>query len=641
MNSGTIKGEAVRGPLGTVHSVLALLFAAYQLYYIRAIPYEPAIHGIVHLGFAMVVLLMGRLRESPHSKLVVGWLVCLLLAAVAVTAYFFVDYRTILANPSRPPTVALVFGVIAVIVAVILSRQSFGMTFPLLAAVGCLYVLYGRFLPGIWRAPAVSIQRAITLLAADVTSPWGLYGSLLGISANYLFLFILFGSTLHAFGGLRFVFQLGSLVAARVRSGAAAMAVISSALLGSITGSTVANVTITGSFTIPMMMKEGYTPEQAAAIETAASNGGQFLPPVMGATVFVMAAYTGIPYIDIARAALVPALLYFLAVFLYCELNAARNSITPTPANSRVNMRETAMDALLFITPLAVLAVLMLEGYSLMAVIFWATIAAVGGGLLSAAVRRKDRLDWAKVIDTLSQGVKSGAEISVLLAVIGIFVGALEVTGLTLDLSVVFGRLAGDSVFLLLVATVLISLILGTGVPTPAAYVIVATVLSPLLIRQGIPVLQAHLFPLFYAFIAHLTPPVGLGLLVACKIAGSNYWRSAVEVFKAAFVSVILPFCFIYAPGILLDYETPAVAIAEITASALLFFSLTVFSVNHWRTRLAPLERLALLAACLFSAGFIGLPRNDVWIALSALAGLVAVVSNQRRPVVAHFKREG
>ena len=607
---------------------LVFVFIGYQMYYIKALPFEPTVHAILHLGLAMTLCSWFRLRAGTRSPVVLGFIILVLLASITVTAYFFLSYKAILANPSYPPLIALIIGVVAALTAITLVRWSYGWLFPIFSALAALYVLYGDHVPGMLRAPSMSLQRAITLLATDVTSPWGLYGNLLGLSANYLFLFIIFGSVLHAFGGLRFIMQLGSLVASKLRSGPAALAVVSSALLGSITGSTAANITITGAFTIPMMKKAGYTPAQAAAIEAAASNGGQFLPPVMGATVFVMSSYTGIPYLEIAKAALIPALIYFSMLLVYAELNARKLNITTLP--SQLNLRELLFDAPLFIIPLAALMGMLMMGYSLMMVIFWSVIVVIVLGVISG-IRKEARINWVEVKEKFAEGAVMGANVAIILAVIGIAVAALEVTGLTLKLSVVLGNLAGNNLFLLLFFTALASILLGTGVPTPAAYVIVATVLSPLLIRQGLPALQAHLFPMFYAFLSHLTPPVGIGLLIACKLAGSEYRSGAIEVWKAAFPSLFLPFFFVYTPAILLQFDNISLGILSVFSVVLIFFTMAVIVNKQWKNRMRPAEEAIMIISCILSLFYIFFQKNHLWIILAiALCGISLFMNSKR-----------
>lgn len=608
--------------------ILVFAFIGYQLYYIRAIPYEPPVHAIIHMGFALALCTWAKLRKVPHTPANIIPIFLILIGSIAVTAYFFFGYKTILANPSYPPFIALVFGVIATVLAMAVVRWSYGWLFPIFSLLGLLYILYGRHIPGLLKANSSNLQRAITLLAADVTSPFGLYGNLLALSANYLFLFIIFGSVLHAFGGLRFIMQLGNLVSSKLRSGPAALAVISSALMGSITGSTVANITITGAFTIPMMKKAGYKPYHAAAIEAAASNGGQFLPPVMGATVFVMSSYTGIPYLEIAKAAVIAALVYYVMLLLYAELNARKLDLTHIPVE--INYKGLLLDAPLFIVPLTMLVVMLMKGFSLMAVIFWSIAAVVVLGLLSG-LRKDARIDWQEVREKFADGALTGANVAVLLAVIGVPVAAIEVTGLTLKLSVLFGNLAGNNLLLLLIFTMITAIILGTAVPTPAAYVIVATVLSPILIKNGLPKMQAHLFPMFYAFLSHLTPPVGIGLLVACKLAGSKYLEGAIEVWKAAFPSLLLPFFFVYSPAVLLQYDKPIEVVWATVGMTLAFFTMAVLFHREWKYKLTLLEGLLMTAASLFSLYYILLDKNPLWIIISLVLSAATLLINMNR----------
>ena len=215
-----------------VFYTLAFSFIGYQMYYIKANLTELSVHAIIHLGFAMALCSWHKLRSRTHSLKSLIYIITIFICSLAVTAYFFFSYKAILNNPSHPPLIALVFGVIAAVISAILVRWSYGWLFPIFCIIAFLYVLFGNHIPGMFRGPSVSLQRTITLLVTDVTSPWGLYGDLLGLSANYLFLFIIFGSILHAFGGLRFIIQIGNLIASKLRSGPAALAVVSSALLG-------------------------------------------------------------------------------------------------------------------------------------------------------------------------------------------------------------------------------------------------------------------------------------------------------------------------------------------------------------------------------------------------------------------------
>ncbi len=605
---------------------LIVILFLYQLWYIQTLPYETMTHTIIHLGLAVIVILIARLKEAKTRLM---WMLLVLMGVMAVfsTVYLFTNYRVILSDPSYPPTMALITASVMTVICFLLVKWSFGLVFPAFGFAAVLYVLFGDVLPGAFSAPSTSVGRAVTLLAADVTSPWGSYGSLLELSANYLFLFIAFGAILNAFGGLKFVVQLGNIAANALRSGPAALSIITSALLGSVTGSSAANITVTGSFTIPLMKDSGYTPHQAAAIEAAASNGGQFLPPIMGATVFVMAAYTGIPYIEIMVAALVPALIYFFILLVYAETNAIKMDMQRK--DYELDTKQMLFDAPRFVIPFGVLIFLLLSGFSLMRVVFWSTIVVIAVGVLYG-LNKKTRLKWPEVKERFVKGILTASNVAVILALVGVVVAAIEITGLSHQLSMIFGAFAGDNVFVMLLLTMVASLILGVGLPTPAAYVIVATVLSPLLLRAGVPLLQAHLFPLFFAVISHLTPPIGIGLILASNLADASFKKSAIEVFKAAYVVVFLPFFFIYTPELLLDYETIYGLVSTIFAILLLFFTFSIFLNNHFKLKLNHKERLIMLGTTILTLLFI-IFDNPLLLAIGVGGCILGLYLNKKR----------
>lgn len=610
------EGKPKTGPIiDYLAQVLAFFMVLYHFWYIASLPWEPAQHAILHLGFASSLLFLVNLQEKIRAYSLV-----LLFLSLFSNLYFFINYEGILANPSYPPTMALVCGGIAIFLVFLLTVRAFGWVFPILTGISIIYMGLGQFLPVSVETPPIDLERLITLLSADVTSPWGVYGSLLGLSANYLFLFIFFGTLLEAFGGLRFIMSFGSLAASKFKSGAAALSVFTSALLGSLTGSTVANITITGSFTIPMMKKSGYRPEEAAAIETAASSGGQILPPVMGATAFVMAGYTGIPYLTIAKVSFLPALIYFGIVLLFVEITARKLRILPLP-KQEINVRKLLIDAPIFLLPLLLVLVLLMQGRSLMFTIFWASLSAVSTGLLLGKIGG-EKFDWPEIKQRLFNGIISGCQIAVVLGLIGIIVGTIEVTGLGIKIGEIMGRFFQDSLFLLLLMTALTGMILGVGVPTPAAYIICATILSPAMIKLGVPVLQAHLFPLYYAVFAHLTPPVAIGLMVACKMAGANYWKASWPAIKVATPSFLFPFFFIYAPGTLLQGESVFSIIYQVFAVCLIFIAFTIILNSFWVVALSKVQTGVFTVSLIVLFSYIFLfPYNVLILAGSILVG--------------------
>ena len=436
-----------------------------------------------------------------------------------------------------------------------------------------------------------------------------------------MFLYVFFGAALYAFGALRFVMGVSQWVGGKLRSGPAAVAVVSSSLLGTMTGSTAANITITGAFTIPMMKRSGYSPAQAGAIEAASSNGGQIMPPIMGAAAFVMAGFTGIPYIKIVVAAIVPALLYFAGVFLYAELNARKMKIATT--QMPINGKQLLLDAPLFFIPLGVLVFLLIVGYSLPFVGFWAIISLVAVALINS-VRKEARLNVKEVLDKITDGVYTASSIAIMCALVGILVTCIKVSGLGIKLPMLIQDISHGYLIIALLIGMLSSILLGMGVNTVAAYLLVAIGLSPALVQMGVPLLQAHLFPFVFAVFSHLTPPIAVGAMIAARLAGADYWKTAIEALKIAFTAFLLPFFIIYVPVIILRPEGGLLlSIAQMAAIILGVMSLQVALSNYFNTALRRNERLVFLIAALFCLSFPFLkvyPYFYVGIALFAIS---------------------
>lgn len=604
--------------------VVAIAMAVYQLAYTQYLLQDPTGHRITHLGFAFVVVFLSLMLRSKK-----GWRVklVLLLASVAVTGYLMILLDEILTYRSaRPFTSDLIIGLLALFLAFAGSYLIFGKTFPIIAAAFMAYLYLGRYLPYPFMIAPVPVERLIMWLSAGVGSPEGIYGDILSISANYLFLFILFGAMLHAFGGTRFIIGIGQWIGSRLRSGPAAVAVLGSSLLGTVTGSTVANITITGAFTIPLMKKAGYTPAQAGAIEAASSNGGQIMPPIMGATAFIMAGFAGIPYITIILAAVVPALLYYFSVFLYVQLTAQKMKVEPIL--EPVSGKQLLLDAPLFFVPLAVLIFLLAQGYTLPYVAFWSMMTLVALALINH-LRKEARLTFKRVVERVTSGVRTASEMAVVCALIGVVATSIKVSGLGIKLPLVIQDVSQGILPIALFIVMISSILLGMGVPTPVAYLLVAIGAVPALVAMDVPLLQAHLFCFIFAVFSHLTPPVAIGALVAAQIAGARYWPTAWEAIKAGFTAFLLPFFIIYAPVIILRPEAGlALSIAQIIAIPLAILSLQITLSNYCFTVLRRNERLAFgIASLLFLAAVF---MQNYPFLLAGIALFVVNIARQR-----------
>jgi TRAP transporter 4TM/12TM fusion protein len=575
--------------------VVALVMILYQLIYTQYLLQGPTAHKITHLGLAFLVVLLSLIQKEKKGRLL-RWV--LLVVSVAFSTYLMGYLNDImLYRQSIPLPSDVVVGVFVLIVTFIVAYQVLGKTFVIIAGACLCYLILGRYLPHPFTVAPVGFTRLIMWLSAGVGIEQGVYGPILGLSANYLFLLIIFGGMLYAFGGVRFIMGVGKWLGSKFKSGPAAVAVVGSSLLGSMTGSTVANVTITGAYTIPLMKKAGYKPKQAGAIEAASSNGGQIMPPIMGATAFIMSGFTGIPYIKIALAVLVPAILYYLGLLFYVQINAYRLDIAVE--KEKINGKELLLDSPLFVVPLGVLIFLLVKGFSLPFVVFWSIMSLVGLSLIFS-IRKASRLNFSEVINALTKGARTACDVTIINAIIGVVATCVETSGLGIKLPLLVGEISQGVLVIALLITMVSSIFVGMGVPTPAAYMLVAIGAAPALVKMGVPLLQAHLFPMIFACFSHLTPPIAIGALVASQLAEAEYWPTSWEALKAASTAFLLPYFIIYAPVIVLQPDAGMiVSVTQLAAIPLGVLSLQIFFSRYFLGLLDGPKRIAFGATAL------------------------------------------
>ena len=573
--------------------VVALVMILYQLIYTQYLLQGPTAHKITHLGLAFLVVLLSLIHKEKKGRLL-RWV--LLVISLSFSTYLMVYLNDIMMfRQSIPLPSDVVVGVVVLIVTFIVAYQVLGKTFVIIAGACLCYLILGRYLPHPFTVAPVSFTRLIMWLSAGVGIEQGVYGPILGLSANYLFLLIIFGGMLYAFGGVRFIMGVGKWLGSKFKSGPAAVAVVGSSLLGSMTGSTVANVTITGAYTIPLMKKAGYKPKQAGAIEAASSNGGQIMPPIMGATAFIMSGFTGIPYIKIAVAVLIPAILYYLGLLFYVQINAYRLDIVVE--KEKINGKELLLDSPLFVVPLGVLIFLLVKGFSLPFVVFWSIMSLVGLSLIFS-IRKETRLNFSEVIQALTKGARTACDVTIINAIIGVVATCVETSGLGIKLPLLVGEISQGILFIALLITMVSSIFVGMGVPTPAAYMLVAIGAAPALVKMGVPLLQAHLFPMIFAVFSHLTPPIAIGALVASQLAEAEYWPTSWEALKAASTAFLLPYFIIYAPVIVLQPDAGmVVSVTQLAAIPLGVLALQIFFSRYFLGLLEGAKRFAFGAA--------------------------------------------
>jgi TRAP transporter 4TM/12TM fusion protein len=549
-------------------------------------------HQNIHLAFALVLVFLFAVKESKKRWRLL--LLTFLVLSLITTGYIHIFQEELLLRLAFPIFSDVIIGTILMLLVLEATRRAFGIVLPALAFILILYTAFGYLLP----APLYTMQYSFGKLISKLSLLNGLYGTILGISANYLFLFVAFGSVLQISGAGKFFVQVGRLLGQRLAGGAALTAVVSSALLGTLTGSVSANVVTSGSYTIPLMKKSGYQPEQAGAIEAAASTGGQIMPPIMGAAAFVMAGITGISYFRIIVVAAIPAILYFFVVGLYAQLQAIKLGIKPLP--EKIDVKEMLSTSYLFIIPISILVILLAVGYTPMYVIFWTIISVIVLSLL----RKETRPSLTQWAEGFSSGAKLGAQIGVSCAVIGIIVTCITLTGLGLKLPGLVETLSGGSLGIALILTAAVALILGCGMPTVAVYVLVVIVTAPVLLKMGLPLLTAHFFAFFFAVMNFVTLPVAIGAMVASKVAGANFIRTGTESMKAALGGFIIPFLLILVPVLMLELQGPVLEmIIKVISSLVILVAFEIVVVNHYLIPLNIVERItaAISGAMLFA----------------------------------------
>jgi TRAP transporter 4TM/12TM fusion protein/TRAP transporter TAXI family solute receptor len=526
-------------------------------------------------------------RRSTVARARTALTILLIAAALFSCGYLVLEHTALMRRVGMPTTLDLLAGAIAVIVVLELARRATGWGLVGVALLAIAYALAGPWLPGMLAHRGYSVTRIIEQLYLSTEGIWGIP---LGVSADFVFLFVLFGAILDAAGGGELLIGLAARVAGRTRGGPAKTASVASALMGSLSGSAVANVATTGAVTIPLMKRSGFRPYFAAAIEAAASTGGQLMPPIMGAGAFILATWTNIPYAHVALAALVPALLYYVALFMAIHFRAGRMGLEPGSTQST----GPVVARLHLLVSLAVIVALLAMGRSPMRAAFWGVVT----GVLMAMLRSATRLDARTLRRALVAGAAGTVQVAAACATAGIVVGVASLTGIGLRMSELVITLANGHLPIALGLTAIGSIIIGMGLPTTAAYVVLAALGAPALVNLGVPLLAAHLFIFYFGAISNVTPPVSLAAYAAAGIAEASALRTALTAMGLAAAGFIVPFMFVYAPPLLLNGLPGTVAISVVTA----FVGVTALAaavIGYARRPLAAWERLLLAAAAI------------------------------------------
>jgi len=577
----------------------ALIFCGLAMFAYHMISSQVVLAGyidnqVIHLGFVLTLIFLDAAIRDPRSVPRVLNLGAI-AASLAALAYVYFNVEFLEESVGFPTTTGVIVGSALVLLVVEATRRGWGLVLPLVAAIFIAYFVYGHLLAGPLSHKEFKYAFVISYLSVGLS---GIFGTFLAISADQVFLFVVFGSLLSVIKINDLFFELGKWVGRYFKGGPGQTAVVSSSLVGTVTGAAVANVAITGAFTIPFMKKVGYTPAQAGAIEATASTGGQIMPPVMGASAFLMASFLGVPYGSVMVAAFIPALLYYWTVMLGVQFMSVRSGIE-TP-KEKIDSALVVRRLPLFAIPLAVMIVMLAMNYSPSMAAFWAIVIAIAMSYLSADTRPK----FGALLKCLAEGAVTGAQIGISLAIVGIMAQTLITTGLGSKIAGLVELFSAGSLVLALILTMGVSLLLGCGVPTAAAYSLVAIVVIPSLVRMGVEPMSAHFFAFYFAVISAVTPPVALAALAGAGLAGASLMRTSIEAFKLAIAGFIIPFLAIYNPAILMRPESLIFAIGTAIAVPIGLTTLTASIYGCGLVPFRPIDRLLAIAATVLLCGY-------------------------------------
>ncbi len=556
------------GKTNTAITVLMMLWVVFQLWFttfgiISAVSLR-AIHCMFLLLFTFLLYPADTSRKNETVSRPKVTDIILIAVSLAAFGYLVFKYTDIARSGGRIDTFQMCVAAVGILVVFEAGRRA-SRNLTILAAIFLAYNFLGRFIPGYLGHNGFTLKRIL------ITQFWGTQGILgtgAGVSATYVFLFVVFGAFLKHSGFSRFINELALTLVGRSPGGPAKVAVIASALLGMANGSAVANVATTGTITIPMMKRSGYKSEFAAAVEATASTGGQFCPPVMGAAGFIMAEFLNVRYGIVVAAAVVPAFLYYLGIMLSVHFEAKRQGLSGVPEAEIPDIREVLRNGWHLAIPLVVLITVMILGRSPL----YAAAVAIPVTVAASWIRRDTRMTWDKIVASCVDGAKGAVTVGISCILIGVIIGTVTLTSLGLNIGyMILNGFAGSSIFLVGILVMVISVILGMGVPGVAAYVIVQAVAVPVLIKAGAVPLAAHMFCLIYACLSNITPPVAISCYVAAGIAESDQTRTGLTAVKLALPGFIIPLFFLADPVLLplaRQGSAASTVLAALTAAA-------------------------------------------------------------------------
>ncbi len=603
-----------KGLMDTFIKVMCIAFSAFHLYTAAFGAFAPQIQRSVHLGFVLTLVYLLYPARSKHDLHKLAWYdVILAILGAMVCGYIVYNYDVIVLEAGPPTDMDLIFGTLAIGLVLEATRRIVGFPIALVALVFLIYALYGNYIPGIMGHKGFTVSR---IVAHMYLTTEGILGMPLGVSASFVFLFVLFGAFLHSTGLGKFFIDLALAAAGKYVGGPAKVAVLASGFFGTISGSSVANTVSTGTFTIPLMKSVGYRSHFAGAVEAASSTGGQIMPPIMGAAAFIMAQFLGISYFEIAKTAIIPALLYYLAVGFMVHMEAKRLGLQGIPKERLPVTMHVLREGGYLLIPIFVLIYLLMNGYTPLKSAYYCIVTTVGISILAnnwktyhgakfsnenvfTSLVECNKINVKDALSAMENGARLALGVAAACACTGIVIGVVTLSGMGLKLANAIVALSGGSFMLTLVLTMFASIVLGMGLPTTAKYIVLATIAAPAIKSFGVPDLAAHLFIMYFGILADLTPPVALAAYAAAGIARSDPNKTGFTAVKLALAGFLIPYIFCYNPGLLMIDATAMEVVFYVATAAIGIISLSFANVGYWLRNLYIWERLPLAGAAI------------------------------------------
>ncbi len=603
------------GKIKLAIAVWGVALSIFQMYTAGFGIMEPRIQRGVHLTMLMPLafILFPATSRSPKDRMtaldVVLALLSLLPGGYVVYNHDLLNQRWEFVTAVTPEQ--LVLGTLQILLVLEATRRAVAPAMALITTIFILYLVVGPYMPGFLYHQGFSFTKLIEVMY--LLTDEGIYGVITSVSATFAYVFVLFGAVVLVTGTGEFFTSVATALAGRSAGGPAKVAVISSGLFGMVSGVGVSNVYATGSFTIPMMKKLGYRPEFAGAVEACASSGGQYMPPIMGAAVFIMAELINIPYATIALSAFLSAVVYYVGIYGVVHFEAHKTGLTGLPKEQLPKLRDCAGQAYL-ILPILGMIYLLTTGWTAIMAGFWAVVLAI----LSSYLGRSTWLTPKKLFESFAAGAFNSVMLGVSCAAAGMIVSSVTHTGLGLAFTSGIVGLSGGVLFIALILIMAASLVLGMGLPSTAAYILTAALTAPALVNMGVDLLAAHLFAYYFACISCITPPVGVCFYAGASIAKADPMKTGWEATKLGLSGYIVPFMFVYAPALILrpaDWMTAYMFVVAVVAAVVASAGVAGYWLGH---RLPAWERIMLVVAA------VGFVAPELYSTLAAAAVIVA-----------------